>query len=137
MATNKTSNFFVGWSDFFLTVGEVLATKMRMFSLARRLVDFHYRDPNFRPWAKELGLAEMYERAARLEEAEMHYRRVIHPSDPAFGLLFLGGFYERQDRVDLAIDTFQEALRLSHEDSKRIEQLEGRLKTLRNTREPE
>ena len=130
MRLKSMLGFFRGWSDLFLTPAEVLLPKLGLYRVTRWILDWHYADPNFRPWAKELVLAEICERTGEISQAEAHYQRVIRPGN-AFGYLFLGAFYERHNRIDAAISTFENALSLSVDDPSLAEQLRQRLDSLR------
>ena len=79
------------------------------------IVDWHYADPKFRPGAREFELAQIFERTGRTKEAEEHYQRAIQPGK-VDGHLFLGDFYERQQRVESAIRTFETALLLAEDE---------------------
>lgn len=134
MRLKRLRNFFRGWSDFFLTPAEVLFLNLGMYRLTRRILECHYADPNFRPWGKELGLAEICERTGRIREAEEHYQRVIRPGD-VFGHLCLGDFYERQHEIDLAIQTYEKARSLSADNPPLAKELQERMEILRRRRD--
>ena len=65
MGRKRLLNPLRGWSDFFMTVAEVIFLNMRMYRLTRWIVDRHYADPTFRPWAKQFELAQIFERTGR------------------------------------------------------------------------
>jgi len=132
MGRKRLLNPLRGWSDFFMTVAEVIFLNMRMYRLTRWIVDRHYADPKFRPGAKEFELAQIFERTGRIKEAEEHYQRAIQPGE-VDGHLFLGDFYERQQQVESAIRTFETALLLAEDEPPLMNQLQERIATLRRT----
>jgi hypothetical protein len=131
MWLRRILGFCTGWSDFLMSVAEAAFLGLRMYGVTRRIVERHYRDPTFRPWAKELQLGLISERTGRIREAEEHYRRVIRPGDE-FGHLCLGEFYERQGQLESAVRCYETALTLVFEDGAFVKELRQRLNVLRH-----
>jgi tetratricopeptide (TPR) repeat protein len=121
-----------GWSDFVFTIAEHLLPAMGLCRISRFIVKRHYADPNFRPGAKSLALARIAEKEGDYQAAEEHYKSAtqVNATEPD-PYLFLGQFYERRERVQLAIGAYEHARTLARQEPKLISALEKRLEVLR------
>jgi len=120
-------------SDFVFTVAEHVLPAIGLCRLSRSIVNRHYADPAFRPGAKSLALARIAEREGEYEAAEAHYKAATQVEDgEPDPYLYLGQFYERRGKVQLAIRTYEHALTRASQEAELISALETRLQALRS-----
>jgi tetratricopeptide (TPR) repeat protein len=112
-----------------MTLAEHMLLAMRMSRLAGLVVEWHYKDADLRPGAKERSLARISERTGNAKEAEEYYRRAIQYGE-VDGYLFLGQFYERRQRTDSAIRTYERAVAPASDEPQLLHALKERLEEL-------